>query len=105
MPFIDPAEDFHHYAGAEAFIGDIPREDGTTARYAKFKIHTAVVRADAQAEGEASTQWIFIPVDDLDQFSAQLAAMSESAKRWAPGTEFQSIGENIGVMNTTGKHD
>lgn len=103
MPFIDPAEDFHHYAGAEAFIGDLPTGDGSSTRYVKFKIHTAVVKPGEQAAD--STQWIFIPVDDLDQFSAQLAAMSESAKRWTPGNEFQSVGENIGVMNTTGKHD
>lgn len=103
MAFIDPAEDFHHYAGAEAFIGDIPTGNGKLTRYVKFKIHTAVVKPCEQAAD--ATQWIFIPVDDLDQFSAQLAAMSESAKRWTPGEEFQSVGENIGVSNTTGKHD
>lgn len=43
----------------------------------------------------------YIPVDALDQLSAQLAAMSESAKRWVPDETFQAVGENIGVHNTT----
>jgi hypothetical protein len=103
MSFLNPDEEFHHYAGAEAFIGDIPMSEGAPKRYVKFKIHTVVMAPEGEARD--SSQWIFIPLDDLDQFSAQLAAMSESAKRWSPGSEFQTVGENIGVMNTTGKHD
>lgn len=103
MSFLNPAEEFHHYAGAEAFVGDIPMGEGSPRRYVKFKIHTVVMTPNAEARD--SSQWIFIPLDDLDQFSAQLAAMSASAKGWTPGQEFQTVGENIGVLNTTGKHD
>jgi hypothetical protein len=103
MPFIDPREDFHHYAGAEAFVGDIPLGDGTTKRYLKFRIHTVLMKPDGETPD--SSQWVFIPVEDLEQFSAQMAATAVSAKRWAEGQPFQSVGENIGVHNTTGKYD
>lgn len=97
--FIEPGEEFHHYAGAEAFIEDIPMPHGQTARYLKFRINTVVV-TNGNAPG--CTQWVFIPVDDVDQLSAQLAAMAVSAKRWVPGQQFDVVGENIGVLNTTG---
>jgi len=103
MPFIDPSEDFQHYNGAEAFVEDIPMADGTSKRYLKLRLHTIVIKPEEQTP--SCTQWVFIPVDDLDQVSAQLAASAESARRWVPGKEFQTVGENIGVHNTTGKYD
>ncbi|WP_457356246.1 hypothetical protein [Roseateles sp. P5_D6] len=99
MDFINPDEEFHHFGGAEAFIGDL--EMGfTPVRYLKFRINTTIIAEPGRTPSH--TQWVFIPVADLDRFSAQLAALSESAKRWTPGTTLQSVGENIGVMNTTG---
>lgn len=103
MPFIEPSEDFQHYAGAEAFVEDIAMTDGTSKRYLKLRLNTIVIKPTEQTP--SCTQWVFIPVEDLDQVSAQLAATAESARRWVPGKEFQTVGENIGVLNTTGKHD
>ncbi|KQW51208.1 MULTISPECIES: hypothetical protein [unclassified Roseateles] len=100
MDFIDPNEEFHHFGGAEAFIGDL-NMNGTSTRYLKLRINTTVIAEPGPTPSH--TQWVFIPVADLDRFSAQLAALSESAKRWTPGTTLQSVGENIGVMNTTGQ--
>lgn len=103
MSFIDPREPFHHYAGSEAFVGDIPLANGETKRYLKFRLNTVLLGAGG--EQPDCSQWVFIPVDDLEQISAQLAATAESAKRWVAGSEFQTVGENIGVYNTTGKYD
>lgn len=103
MPFIDPSEDFHHYAGSEAFIGDLPLADSTSKRYLKFRLHTVILKPDGDSPG--SSPWVYIPVEDLEQFSAQMAATAESAKRLVDGETFQSLGDNIGVMNTTGKFD
>ena len=42
MPFIDPSEDFQHYAGAEAFVEDIAMGDGTRKRYLKLRLNTII---------------------------------------------------------------
>ncbi|HEU6454434.1 MAG TPA: hypothetical protein VN201_03105 [Roseateles sp.] len=35
---------------------------------------------------------------------AQFAATAESAKRWIAGGDFETMGEDIGVLNTTHRH-
>lgn len=97
MPFIDPNEDFLHFAGAEAFIEDIPMNGGAE-RYLKFRFHAVNLTDDTKP---VDMPWLFIPIEAVEQLSAQLAAMAESAKRWVPGEKFETVGENIGVMNTT----
>lgn len=102
MPLVKPGEGLHHYNGSEAFVQNIPMADGMTKRYRKFKINTLVIKPDGHRPD--STPWVFIPVDDLEQISAQFAATAESAKRWVAGSDFETMGEDIGVLNTTHKH-
>lgn len=88
----------HLYNQAEATIEDLPLEDGGAERVVRLRFHTSLLTM--QGESPSVSPWLIFPLAALDRLSEQLASLSESAKRWQPGSDFPAVGLNIGVQPT-----
>ena len=90
------AEPYRFYAEAEAYVEHLPPVDGASERVIKLRFKTSDVVGNRQSKG--TTPWVTFSIPIMEQLSAQLATIVETAKRWEPGSDPSPLGANLASL-------
>lgn len=95
QPKVKKSLPLRFFEQGELYVEDLPGTGGKLTRLVRMRFKT--IDIVGQQESPGVTPWVTFTPEGLEQLSAQLAAVAESAKQWKQGETPPAIGSNLGI--------